>query len=74
VVEIVGDFIVAHSAPVALRDGILYVRVLEPVLHYQLKQVSKVDILRKLKNASSQRSFATCSSELGKQWNGQESL
>ena len=47
--KIVGDFIAAHSAPVALRDGILYVRVLQPVLHYELEQVSKIDILRKLK-------------------------
>src|SRR5207249_11937262 len=47
--KIVGDFIAAHSAPVALRDGILYVRVLQPALHYELEQVSKSDILRKLK-------------------------
>jgi len=45
----VGQFIAAHSAPVALRDGILYVRVLQPALHYELEQVSKADILRKLK-------------------------
>ena len=42
-------FIAAYSAPFALRDGILYVRVLQPVLHYELEQVSKIDILRKLK-------------------------
>ena len=30
--KIVGDFIAAHSAPVALREGILYVRVLQPAL------------------------------------------
>jgi hypothetical protein len=47
--KIVGDFIAAHSAPFALRDGILYVRVLQPVLHYELEQVSKIDILRRLK-------------------------
>ena len=47
--QIVGDFIAMHSAPVALREGILYVRVLQPVLHYELEQVSKIDILRKLK-------------------------
>jgi len=47
--QIVGDFIAAHSAPVALREGILYVRVLQPALHYELEQVSKIDILRKLK-------------------------
>ena len=48
-VKIVGDFIAAHSAPVALRDGILYVRVLQPALHYELEQISKSEILRKLK-------------------------
>jgi predicted nucleic acid-binding Zn ribbon protein len=47
--KIVGEFIAAHSTPFALRDGILYVRVLQPVLHYELEQVSKIDILRNLK-------------------------
>src|SRR5947209_13424412 len=47
--KIVGDFIAAHSAPMALREGVLYVRVLQPALHYELEQVSKIDILRKLK-------------------------
>jgi predicted nucleic acid-binding Zn ribbon protein len=47
--KIVGEFIATHSAPVALRDGILYVRVLQPALHYELEQVSKAEILRKLK-------------------------
>lgn len=47
--KIVGDFIAAHSAPTALRDGVLYVRVLQPALHYELEQISKSDILRKLK-------------------------
>ncbi|MEP6602509.1 MAG: DUF721 domain-containing protein [Spartobacteria bacterium] len=47
--NIVGDFIGAHSAPMALREGVLYVRVLQPALHYELEQVSKIDILRKLK-------------------------
>jgi predicted nucleic acid-binding Zn ribbon protein len=47
--KIVGDFIATHSAPVALREGILYVRVLQPALHYELEQISKTEILRKLK-------------------------
>jgi predicted nucleic acid-binding Zn ribbon protein len=47
--KIVGEFIAAHSSPVALCEGILYVRVLQPALHYELEQVSKMDILRKLK-------------------------
>jgi predicted nucleic acid-binding Zn ribbon protein len=48
--SIVGDFIAVHSAPVALRDGVLYVRVLQPALHYELEQISKRDILGKLKH------------------------
>ena len=47
--QIVGEFIAAHSAPVALRDGVLFVRVLQPALHYELEQISKPDILRRLK-------------------------
>jgi predicted nucleic acid-binding Zn ribbon protein len=47
--KIVGDFIAAHSAPVALREGVLYVRVLQPALHYELEQIAKIDIVRKLK-------------------------
>ena len=47
--KIVGDFIAAHSTPAALREGILYVRVLQPALHYELEQISKSEILRKLK-------------------------
>lgn len=47
--HIVGDFIAAHSAPVSLREGVLYVRVLQPALHYQFEQISKPEILRKLK-------------------------
>ena len=47
--NIVGDFIAAHSAPVSLRDGVLFVRVLQPALHYQFETISKAEILRKLK-------------------------
>ena len=47
--KIVGEFIAAHSAPVSLREGVLYVRVLQPALHYELEQVAKIDIVRKLK-------------------------
>ncbi len=44
-----GEFIAAHSQPVSLRDGILYVHVLQPALHYELERVNKPQILRKLK-------------------------
>jgi len=47
--NIVGQFIASHSTPIALRDRILYVRVLQPALHYELEQISKTEILRKLK-------------------------
>ncbi len=47
--NIVGEFIAAHSSPVSLREGTLYVRVLQPALHYELEQISKRTILRKLK-------------------------
>jgi predicted nucleic acid-binding Zn ribbon protein len=47
--QIVGEFIAAHSAPVSLRACVLVVRVLQPALHYQFEQISKTEILRKLK-------------------------
>lgn len=47
--QIVGEFIAAHSAPISLREGVLFVRVLQPVLHYQFETISKAEILRKLK-------------------------
>jgi predicted nucleic acid-binding Zn ribbon protein len=46
---IVGEFIAAHSAPVALREGVLHVRVLQPALHYELERILRTEILRKLK-------------------------
>jgi predicted nucleic acid-binding Zn ribbon protein len=57
--KIVGEFIAAHSAPVVLRDGILYVRVLQPALHYELEQISKPEILRKLKQRFGGKPSAT---------------
>jgi hypothetical protein len=48
-IEVAEAFIAAHSAPVALGGGILYVRVLQAALHYELEQISKSEILRKLK-------------------------
>jgi len=48
-VEVAEAFIAVHSASVAPGEGILYVRVLQPALHYELEQISKSEILRKLK-------------------------
>ncbi len=47
--QIVGEFIAAHSMPVSLREGKLFVRVLQPSLHYQFETISRAEILRKLK-------------------------
>ncbi len=47
--QIVGDFIASHSTPVSLKAGVLFVRVLQPALHYQFETISKGEILRKLK-------------------------
>ena len=54
---IVGGFIATHSAPLALRDGVLYVRVLQPALHYELELISKTQILRKLKKRFGSRTI-----------------
>lgn len=63
--SIVGDFIAAHSAPVSLRDGILYVRVLQPALHYELEQISKAEIRRKLKQRFGARAIRDVRFRLG---------
>ena len=47
--QIVGEFIATHSAPHRLRNGILYVRVLQPTVHYELDRVWKPEIVKKLK-------------------------
>src|SRR3954451_11476209 len=47
--QIVGEFIAAHSTPINLRAGVLFVRVLQPALHYQFETISKAEILRNLK-------------------------
>jgi predicted nucleic acid-binding Zn ribbon protein len=47
--DIVGDFIAQHSTPQRLADGILYVRVLQPSMHFELERTMRTEILRKLK-------------------------
>jgi hypothetical protein len=48
-----GQKLSASSSPPARHlspcEGVLYVPVLQPALHYDLEQVSKSEILRKLK-------------------------
>lgn len=47
--ETVGEFISAHSTPSRLRDGVLYVRVLQPSVHFELERVWKPQIVEKLR-------------------------
>lgn len=47
--DIVGDFIAEHSSPSKLTEGVLYVRVIQPTLHFELERVRKADVLKKLK-------------------------
>jgi predicted nucleic acid-binding Zn ribbon protein len=47
--QIVGEFLASHSAPAALRDGILIVQVLQPTVHYELDRVWKKEILNKIR-------------------------
>jgi predicted nucleic acid-binding Zn ribbon protein len=47
--EIVGPFIATHSSPAKLKDGVLYVSVLQPTIHFELERVWKSEIIRKMK-------------------------
>jgi predicted nucleic acid-binding Zn ribbon protein len=47
--EVVGDFAAQHSTPVSLVEGVLYVRVLQPSMRYELENTWRREILRKLK-------------------------
>jgi hypothetical protein len=47
--EIVGDFLSKHSTPTRLFEGILYVRVLQSSMQFELERTWKSEILRKLK-------------------------
>lgn len=62
---LVGEFIATHSCPIALREGILYVHVLQPALHYELDRVNKPEILRKLKQRYGSRAIRDLRFRLG---------
>ncbi len=63
--SLVGEFIAAHSNPTALREGILYVHVLQPALHYELDRAHKPQILRKLKQRYGSRAIRDLRFRLG---------
>jgi predicted nucleic acid-binding Zn ribbon protein len=63
--EIVGDFFAKHSAPQQLKDGVLYVAVLQPTVHFELDRVWKRDIIAKLKNRFGARTVREIKFRLG---------
>lgn len=63
--EIVGDFFARHSSPQQLKDGVLYVSVLQPTVHFELDRVWKRDILAKLKTRFGARTVREIKFRLG---------
>jgi len=63
--EIVGDFFAKHSAPQQLKDGVLYVSVLQPTVHFELDRVWRRDILAKLKDRFGARAVREIKFRLG---------
>jgi hypothetical protein len=48
--SIVGEFVAQHSSPQRLVEGVLYVRVLQPSMHFELERSWRTEILKKLKH------------------------
>lgn len=47
--EIVGEWFALHTCPERIRDGVLYVRVVQSSVHYELDRNWKPGIIGKLK-------------------------
>jgi predicted nucleic acid-binding Zn ribbon protein len=47
--EIVGEFLAGHSKPNRLYEGILYVRVLQSSMMFELERTFRKEILEKLR-------------------------
>jgi predicted nucleic acid-binding Zn ribbon protein len=47
--EIVGEFLAGHSKPSRLHEGILYVRVLQSSMMFELERTFRKEILEKLR-------------------------
>jgi predicted nucleic acid-binding Zn ribbon protein len=63
--EVVGDFFAKHSAPQQLKDGVLYVSVLQPTVHFELDRVWRRDILAKFKDRFGARTVREIKFRLG---------
>ena len=46
--ETVGDYLALHTSPSRLKDGVLYVRVLQPSIHFEIERMKGM-IVEKLK-------------------------
>ena len=46
--ETVGDYLALHTSPSRLKDGVLYVRVLQPSIHFEMERM-KGQLVEKLK-------------------------
>jgi Dna[CI] antecedent, DciA len=57
--------IIASQSAQSLREGVLYVRVLQPSLHYELEQVSKNEIVQKLRTRFGSRIIRNIRFRLG---------
>ena len=62
--ETVGDFFAAHSAPNRLKDGVLYVRVLQPTVHFEMDRM-RGPILTKLRDRFGARTVREVRFRLG---------
>ena len=63
--EIAGEFFARHSSPQRLKDGVLYVHVLQPTVHFELDRVWKREILEKLKKRFGARTVREIKFRLG---------
>jgi predicted nucleic acid-binding Zn ribbon protein len=63
--EIAGEFFARHSSPQRLKDGVLYVHVLQPTIHFELDRVWKREILEKLKKRFGARTVREIKFRLG---------
>ena len=61
---IVGDFLAAHSLPERLRDGVLYVRVLQPAVRFELYRL-RPQLAGKLKERFGARNVREVRFQLG---------
>ena len=63
--EVAGDFVAEHSQPVKVEGRILYVRVLQPTLHYDLERTLKKKLLERVQARFGSRKISNIRFTLG---------